>query len=113
MASVTEFLSPQGKAGSQISLDAGESAIVTFNQTIDWDRDGISCTVFEAAGGEMSVEHSLPTEGDDWSPELGSPFSVTTEIREHSRISRMRLTVAGATMKAQILSPEKFKVVTS
>lgn len=112
MGAVTTFLSGQGLDGRDIELDADESAIISFLGGVYWDRGGVSVSVFPDtnASGEMVYEHSLTADGDDWTPQLGSPFKLPTEISEQARVTRIRVRAPVTAGKAQVLSPVPVKV---
>lgn len=110
MADSTTFQTAQGLKGESISLLAGEAAIIIFDRAIPWDRGGVSVTLTPGDTGEVVYEHSLEAEGDDWTPDLGSPFSEPVSHKETGRISRLRIRAVDGPAKASVLAPQGFKL---
>lgn len=90
----------EGKQGRsyRMELAADEVATVTFGALeTDW-QGAVSWVAHPAQDvdgeyiGEVAVEYSLHPEGDDWSPELDSPFKEKTQGVETSPLERMRFT---------------------
>ena len=110
MADNQNFQTAQGLKGEDITLAAGETAIVTFHRAIKWDQGGVSVELLPGDGGEIAYHHSLTADGDDWTPDLGSPFDEPASHREQGRISRVRIAATGAAGRAVVLAAADFLV---
>ena len=110
MPDVQEYLSSQG-FGQRIPLADGEVATVVLDRPVPWENGGFSWAVVIAKGAasEVEVEHSLDIEGDDWIPDIASPFTVSYGDTETGRIARMRFTWSGAAGHVKFLTASSIK----
>ena len=116
MASHETFQTAQGLHGERITLEGGETAVINLDRNIQWDRGGVSWTVFPGTGGTLEVSQSLEATGDDWVPDPGdaeheNPFEEVFGSAERNRISRIQCIAAGAGGDFVVLSPAKFDLV--
>ena len=105
MGQETQFQTPQGLEGRDITLVSGESATITFHKAVYWDRGGVSVALIPGAAASVAYEQSLTGDSDDWTPDRESPFTEPSQIRETVRISRLRITTTGGPARATLLSP--------
>lgn len=110
----------QGFSIADITIDDGESAVISFasetRAAVDWINGGVSWTIDPVLPSEedfsVELEHSLLPEGDHWTPHEESPLTESTQGNETSRIERIRFTNTGDSVRIVVSSPSNFQVET-